>query len=94
MTAADLAAWRNDSLRAASGASSKREMTLIGQVFALVRKEWRRMAQNPLSDIRRPKAVPPRDRRVSENEIERIKVATGQEVRCVGLGADGLVSQH
>jgi integrase len=52
-------------------------MNLIGHVFTIARKEWRWLERNPMSDVRRPKQAPPRDRRVSPEEIERIKVATG-----------------
>jgi hypothetical protein len=60
-------------------------MNRIGHVFSIARKEWRWIAQNPMSDVRRPKAAPLRDHRVSENEIERINVATGRELAVLAL---------
>jgi integrase len=77
LSSADLAAWRDRRLGTVSGPSVAREMNLIGHVFTIARKEWCWLERNPMSDVRRPKQAPPRDRRVSPEEIERIKVATG-----------------
>jgi hypothetical protein len=77
LSAADLAAWRDRRLRTVSGSSVAREMNLLGHVFTIARKEWRWLAQNPMTDVRRPKSAPPRDRRVLESEIDLIKIATG-----------------
>jgi integrase len=77
LSAADLAAWRDRRLKVVSGASVKRDINLISHVLTIARKEWRWIALNPMSDVRRPKTAPPRDRRVSEAEIERLMIATG-----------------
>jgi hypothetical protein len=71
------AVWRDRRLRTVSGPSVAREMNLIGHVFTVALKEWCWLERNPMSDVRRPKQAPPRDRRVSPEKIERIKVATG-----------------
>jgi len=77
LSAADLAAWRDRRLKEVSGASVKRDINLISHVLTIARKEWRWIPLNPMSDVRRPKTAPPRDRRVSEAEIERLKITTG-----------------
>ena len=77
LSAADVAAWRDRRLRQVSGPSVARELNLLSHVFAVARKEWRWLASSPTADVRRPKGAPPRDRRVSDSEIELIKVATG-----------------
>jgi integrase len=77
LSSADLAAWRDRRLKEVSGSSVAREMNLIGHVLTIARKEWRWISQSPMTDVRRPKEAPPRERRVSEGEIELIKVATG-----------------
>jgi integrase len=83
LSASDLAAWRDRRLRSVSGSSVGREMNLLSHVFSVARKEWKWIATNPLSDVRRPPEAPPRDRRVSQAEIDRLSVAAG-------YGADAL----
>ena len=50
----DIAAWRDESLLAISGASVRREMGLLGQVFDKARREWRWVSVDPMKDVDRP----------------------------------------
>ena len=77
LSPADIAAWRDRRLRQVTSASVFREMCLLSHVFTITRREWRWIRENPVSDVRRPKKSKPRDRRVSDQEAEMIKVATG-----------------
>ena len=46
----------------------------------MARKEWGVLRHNPVSDIRKPAPTPPRDRRVSDSEIERLVAAAGKDL--------------
>ena len=51
-----------------------RDLNLIANLFTQARR-WRMMTHNPMTDIKRPKDPPPRDRRISQEEIDRLLVA-------------------
>lgn len=69
--------WRDERLSAVSGATVNRELNLLSHVLSTARKEWGWMKDRPTTDVRRPKASPPRDRRVTEAEIEKICLVLG-----------------
>jgi integrase len=68
----DLADWRDSRLKKVSGSSVNRELNLISAVLGTAKREWGWLAANPVSEIRRPKNPKPRDRRISEREIQQI----------------------
>jgi integrase len=72
LTSDMLGQWRDMRLKTISGASVNREITLLSHVFTTARREWKWLEKNPLSDVRRAKGAPPRDRLISSDEIERI----------------------
>ncbi|MYN29212.1 site-specific integrase [Duganella levis] len=59
------------------GASVIRELNLLSHVFTTARREWKWIVKSPTTDVRRPKGSAPRDRRISEDEIDRLCVALG-----------------
>lgn len=67
-----LGKWRDDRLKTVSGSTVNREFNLLSNVFSTVLKEWKWIAKNPASDVRRPKESAPRDRLISQSEIEAI----------------------
>lgn len=75
LTSSHIAAWRDERLRSVQGGTVTREMNLLSHVFSVARKEWQWLSTNPTKDVARPKAKPHRDRRISEDEINRICVA-------------------
>lgn len=56
-----------DRLKQVKPSTVNRDLNLIGNVFKYGRR-WRMMSHDPMTDIKRPKDPPPRDRRVSEAE--------------------------
>lgn len=54
--------------------SVNRDLNVLSSMFAQARR-WRMMTNEPFKDLRRPSDPPPRDRRVSQEEVERILVA-------------------
>lgn len=72
-----IAAWRDERLQAVQPATVNREMNLLSNVFAIARKEWHWLDASPTKDVSRPKEAPPRDRRITEDEIKAICAALG-----------------
>jgi integrase len=80
ITPAVLGAWRDDRMSgedAVSGSTVNRDMNLLSHVFAVAQKEWKWVAASPTTDVRRPKEAIGRDRRISEDEIQRVCDALG-----------------
>ena len=68
----DLEAFVDDRLKLVSSGTVNRDLNLISNLFTQGRR-WRMMNHNPMADLRRPKDPPPRERRITDDEIERIK---------------------
>ncbi len=79
LTAADIARWRDSRLKTVLGSTVNREMNLLSHVLSTAQREWGWIAESPTKAVRRPKDPPPRDRRITEDEIDRI---------CLSLGFD------
>ena len=76
ITPNDFALYRNERLRAVSGSTVRRELTILRHCFEVGRKEWGiKIAPNPVAEIDRPKDGKPRDRRLSESEFESLERA-------------------
>lgn len=75
-----LGKWRDERLASVAGSTVNRELNLLSHVFTTARREWKWIAVSPTTDVRRPADPPPRDRRITEDEIDRM---------CLALGYDG-----
>lgn len=60
-----------------STSTVNRDFSLISHVYTVARREWKWVAASPTTDVRRPKDPESRDRRITEEEIERIRLASG-----------------
>lgn len=90
LTTPDLAKWRDDRLKLVSSATVAREMNLIRSVLRLAWKEWHWIKANPLADVKAPRTPPSRKRRVSDDEVTRVEIATGLDG---GLAADSALQR-
>jgi integrase len=74
-----IAAWRDAHLAKGrvSGSTINREMNLLSHVMTVAKEEWKWLATNPVSGVRRPKEAAARDRLISAEEIERICISLG-----------------
>ena len=72
LTPTDIADWRDSRLKKVSPASVNRELNLISAVFSTAKRDWGWIQSNPVSEIRRPKNPRPRERRISEIEIQKV----------------------
>ena len=64
--------WRDDRLKSVSGATVLREWTVLSAVFSHAVTEWKLLSGNPMSSVKRPKDNPPRERRITEGEVEKL----------------------
>jgi integrase len=69
----DLKSWVDR--QTISGASINRDLTLIASVLREARVQWKWMMENPMTDVRRPKQPPPRDRMLTKTEIDNVLAA-------------------
>lgn len=85
VTSNDFGLWRDERLKGneekglapVGPATVIREINLFSHAFTTARDEWRWVSESPLSGVRRPKEPKPRDRRISEGEIEKLTFALG-----------------
>lgn len=77
VNASHVAAWRDQRVKAVSGATVNREMNLLSNVFTVARKEWKWIKESPTADVSRPKDGKPRFRRIVQAEIDQICIALG-----------------
>lgn len=64
--------YRDTRLKQVSPSTVNRDLNLMSAVFTKARKEWKWIETNPIGDLDRPPRSKPRDRRITDDEIERI----------------------
>lgn len=75
----DIAGWRDRRLRQVSASSVLREWKLLSNACTVAVKEWLWLDTHPMSGLRRPTEAEPRDRRISDDEIQRLAHCLGYE---------------
>lgn len=73
----DFAAWRDRRLKEVSAASVRREWNLLSNACTIALHEWKWLREHPMKGVAKPAPPPPRDRLVSQEEIEAIQFALG-----------------
>ena len=68
--------WIEESLKSLMSSSVNRDLNLLSAVFEQA-KRWQWTDNNPVRGLRRPKNPPPRDRRISPAEIQKVMDALG-----------------
>ena len=68
----DMIQFRDERLKKVKSATVARDLGLLGAVFKYARQELRIMTESPLHDVAKPKQSPSRNRRISQDEIDRI----------------------
>lgn len=83
VTTADLVKWRDSRLAVNARGSVLRDITLLGHVFEIARKEWQWISVNPMRDVGKP-----------QNPDHRTVVIKGWQIRRMlrALGHRGRVS--
>lgn len=70
LVASHITNWRDDRLKTVQSSTVNRELNFVSSVLNICRVEWGWIADNPVAGIKRPTNPRPRDRRISEDEIE------------------------
>lgn len=79
LDASHFASWRDRRLRQVTPASVRREWNLLSSALNIAVNEWRWLHENPMKTVKRPPPPEARDRRISEDEIERLLFALGYD---------------
>lgn len=79
VSVADLSAWRDARLKVVARGTVLRDMTLMGAVLEVARREWGWIAVNPMRDVRRPQNPDHRDRVIAPWEVRRMLRALGHK---------------
>lgn len=73
MNAADVARYRDSRLKVVSADTVRREFNLLRHVWSVAKREWMLvLGENPFTDVRLPAPSPARQRRLTEEEWERL----------------------
>lgn len=81
LTTADLVAWRDARLAVNARGSVLRDMTLLGSVLEVARREWQWIASNPMRDVKRPQNPDHRQRIITGVEVRRMLRQLGHQPR-------------
>ena len=79
LKASDIAAWRDRRLREVSAATVRRDWNLLSHAFNVAINEWAWLHTNPMRGVKKPPAPAARDRRVSDEEIARLRHCSGYD---------------
>lgn len=71
----DIQKWIDERLQSVKSSTVNRELNLLSAVLSTTRKRWKWLEHHPMQDIQRPKDPAPRDRRIGQQEIDRILLA-------------------
>lgn len=70
ITTADLVKWRDARLKINARGTVLRDITLLGNVFEIARKEWQLIEVNPMRDVGKPANPDHRERVITGREIK------------------------
>jgi integrase len=71
--------WRDRRLETVAPSSVTRDWNLISHALNIAVREWKWLHDNPIKDVRKPKEPPHRERRITQDEIDRLLLALGYE---------------
>ena len=75
LLARDFAAYRDERLQAVSGTTVRLELALLSHLYTTAIKEWSMPLVHELKNVSKPRANEPRDRRLQDNEWDRLLAA-------------------
>ena len=67
-----IAGYRDRALKSLKSSSVNRRLAVISHMFSIAKKEWNYKVDNPVLAIRRPRNPEPRDRRFSQDELDKL----------------------
>lgn len=72
ITRQDIAYWRDERLLQVTPGSLNRDWTTLSHAFKIAINEWEWLDANPMKLVKRPAEPPPRDRIITQHEIDTI----------------------
>ncbi len=79
LSASHLSSWRDRRLASVTSGTVLREINLLSHAINTAIKDWGWLKENPLKGIRRPAEPLPRDRLISDREIEKLLFSLGYD---------------
>lgn len=79
----DIADWRDRRLKEVKPGTVMREMNLLSVVFSTAVNDWGLIPKSPTKGVARPKAPPPRERRVTQEEVDALIAAAGEDLTTI-----------
>lgn len=79
LDASHVSAWRDKRLKKCAPSTVIREMATMSAAFTVAVKEWKWLDHNHFKDVKWPKAPEGRERRITDDEIERILFSAGYD---------------
>lgn len=73
------ASWRDRRLQSVKAGTVLRDWNLITHALNVAKNEWKWLLENPIKGVKRPKEPPHRERRIEQDEIDRLLFALGYE---------------
>ena len=64
--------WKENALKTLAGGSVNRKLDVISSMYTTFKRKWGYPVENSVLSIRRPKKSAPRDRRLSNAEIDKL----------------------
>lgn len=75
---ADIAQWRNKKIQSGLfGSSIVREWAIVSNAFNVAIREWDWLTVNPMAQVKKPQGNRPRERLITDKEIELLDHVTG-----------------
>jgi integrase len=71
--------WIDQRKQRVSGATVLRELTLLSAIINVARKQWKWCTHNPVTDTRKPREAPARNRRIQTAEIALLLESLGYQ---------------
>ncbi|MGD8911283.1 MAG: site-specific integrase [Candidatus Thiodiazotropha sp.] len=69
--------WKERRLKEVKTDSVRRDWVLLSHACNVAMKEWHWLKNNPFTEVQRPPESPPRKRRITDDELERMLFASG-----------------
>ncbi|MCG7869433.1 MAG: site-specific integrase [Candidatus Thiodiazotropha taylori] len=69
--------WKERRLKEVSNSAVRRDWILLSHACNVAVKEWHWLKENPFSQVKRPPEDPSRNRRITDDELERMLIGSG-----------------
>lgn len=79
LTSTEISRWRDERAKVVAPATVIRDMSVMSAALTVAVKEWKWLDHNPIRDVKWPKAPEGRERRISQDEIDRILFSAGYD---------------